>query len=75
MDKLICVINGDNTAKAMSVVRKAMRKQAKTNTWFVIFSAVMFCDICRLYKAHNAMADEIMVLKSEVKKLQQQIGD
>ena len=75
MDKLVCIINGDNTAKVMSVVRKAMRKQAKTNAWFVIFSAVMLYDIWGLHIANNAMADEIMVLKSEVKKLQQQIGD
>ena len=75
MDKLICVINGDNTAKVMSALRKATRKPTKMNVWFAIFSAVTFCDIYRLYKNHNTMADEIMMLKSEVKKLQRQIGD
>ena len=45
MDKLICVINGDNTAKVMSALRKATRKQTKMNVWFAIFSAVTFCDI------------------------------
>lgn len=75
MDKLICVINGDNTAKVMSALRKITRKQTKMNVWFMIFAAAMVHDLWVQSENNKKLADEIMVLKSEVKKLQQQIGD
>lgn len=68
MDKILCIINNDNTEKIMSTVRKTMMKQSKMNALFVIFSAVIIHE-------NWVMSNEITILKSEVKKLKQQIGD
>lgn len=68
MDKILCVINNNNTEKVMTTVKKALRKQSRMNVLAVIFSAVMIHEVW-------VMSDEIIMLKSEIRKLKQQIGD
>lgn len=68
MGKILCVINNDNTEKIMTTVRKTMRKQSKMNALIVIISAIIIHE-------NWVMSNEIVMLKSEVKKLKQQIGD
>ena len=68
MDKILCVINNNNTEKVMTTVKKALRKQSRMNVLAVIFSAIMVHEVW-------VMSDEIIMLKSEIRKLKQQIGD